>query len=163
MIFNSLQRSTKCRYILYRCYSQLRINLVVMKLLMKSQVVAFWQTDRLSHHDISCKGRRENGDRSGQLVTPQHNSVSSRESVKKNPTLSWLVIRHLLRGQLLLRWYRRQQRVRVRVMIGFLVWGRVRIKIRIRVRVTFNVRVYHRHDRSNYCRRSKCRTFLSTL
>ena len=63
-----------------------------------------------------------------------------------------VVNQHLLRRQLLRRWYLRQQRVRVRVMIGFLVWGRIRIKIRIRVRVgvTFNVSVY---------RRSKCRTF----
>ena len=44
-------------------------------------------------------------------------------------------IRHLLWWQLLLRWYLRQQWVRVRVMIGFLVQGRVRIKIRIRVMV----------------------------
>ena len=58
-----------------------------------------------------------------------------------------------------------QQRVRVRVMIGFLVRGRVRIKIRFRVRVmvrvrvrvgvTFNVSIYHRSN----CRRSKYRTF----
>ena len=52
------------------------------------------------------------------------------------------------------------KRVRVRVMIGFLVQGRVRIKIRIRVRVrvgvTFNVSVYHRSN----CHRSKCRTFI---
>ena len=47
--------------------------------------------------------------------------------------------RHLFRRQLLLRWYLRQQRDRVRVIIGFLVWGRVRIRIRFRVRVTFNV------------------------
>ena len=58
-------------------------------------------------------------------------------------TCTSLVIRHLLQRQLLLRWYLRQQRVRVRVMIGFLVRGRVRIKIRVRVRVMFNVRVYH--------------------
>ena len=55
------------------------------------------------------------------------------------------MIRHLLRRQLLLPRYLRQQRVRVRVMIGFLVRGRVRIKIRIRVRVrvgvTFNISV----------------------
>ena len=71
-----------------------------------------------------------------------------------------LVIRHLLQGQLLLRWYLRQQRVRVRVMIGALVQGRVRIKIRIRVGVMFNVRVYHWSN----CRRSKlCRTFLHDL
>ena len=37
--------------------------------------------------------------------------------------------------------YLRQQRVRVKVMIGFLVRGRVRIKIRIRVRV--GVRFQH--------------------
>ena len=69
------------------------------------------------------------------------------------------VIQHLLRRQLLLRWYLRQQRVRVRVMIGFLVRGRVRIKIKIRVEVrvwvTFNVRVYHWSN----CHRSKCGTF----
>ena len=76
------------------------------------------------------------------------------------------VIRHLLWRQLLLRWYLWQQRVRVRVMIGFLVQGRVRIKIMIRVMVmvmvmvgvTFNVRVYHWSN----CRRSKCRTFSGT-
>ena len=55
------------------------------------------------------------------------------------------VIRHLPRRQLLLLWYLWQQRVRVRVMLRFLVWGRLRIKIRIRVRirvgVTFNIRV----------------------
>ena len=58
---------------------------------------------------------------------------------------NFLVIRHLLRRQLLRWWYLRQQRVRVRVMIGFLVRGRVRIKIRIRDRVrigvTFNVSI----------------------
>ena len=49
----------------------------------------------------------------------------------------------------------------MRVMIGFLVQGRVRIKIRFRVRVrvrvgvTLNVSVYHRSN----CRRSKCRKF----
>ena len=47
---------------------------------------------------------------------------------------------------------------RVRVMIGFLVQGRVRIKIRIwvrvRVGVTFNISVYHWSN----CRRSKRRT-----
>ena len=49
----------------------------------------------------------------------------------------------------------------MRVMIGFLVWGRVRIKIRIRIRVRvrigvmFNISVYHWSN----CRRSKCRTF----
>ena len=68
------------------------------------------------------------------------------------------VIRHLLRRQLLRWWYLGQQRVRVSVMIGFLVRGRVRIKIRIRVRVrvgvTFNVSIYHR---------SKCRTFENKL
>ena len=49
------------------------------------------------------------------------------------------------------------KRVRVRVMTGFLVRGRVRIKIRVRIRVavTFNVSVYHWSN----CRRSKCRTF----
>ena len=78
-----------------------------------------------------------------------------------------LLRRQLLRRQLLLRWYLKQQRVRVRVMIGFLVWGRVRIKIRIRVwvrvrvkvGVTFNVRVYHWSN----CRQSKCRTFGKTV
>ena len=45
------------------------------------------------------------------------------------------VIRHLLRRQLLLWWYLQQQRVRVKVMIGFLVQVRVRIKIGIRVRI----------------------------
>ena len=77
-------------------------------------------------------------------------------------TLARMVIRHFLRRKLLLQWYLQQQRVRVRVMIGFLVWGRVRIKIRIRVRVrvgvTFNVGVY----RWSTCRRSKCRTFAIT-
>ena len=55
------------------------------------------------------------------------------------------VIRHFLRRQLLhgLRWYLRQQRVRVRVTIGLLVRRRVMIKIRIRVGATFNVSVYH--------------------
>ena len=67
------------------------------------------------------------------------------------------VIRHLLRRQLLLRWYLRHKRVRVKEMIGFLVRGKVRIKIRVRVGVTFNVRVY----RWSNCRRSKCRTFVS--
>ena len=70
-----------------------------------------------------------------------------------------VVIRHLLRRQLLLPWYLAQQRVGVRVMIGFLVQGRVRIKIRIRVRVRvrvmFNISVYHWSN----CRRSKCHTF----
>ena len=58
-----------------------------------------------------------------------------------------VVIRHLLL------WYLWKQRVRVRVMIGFLVRGRIRIKIRIRVRVgvMFNVSVYH----GSNCRRSK--------
>ena len=76
------------------------------------------------------------------------------------------VIRHLLRWQLLRWWYLGQQRVRVRVMIGFLVWGRVRIKIRVRFRVrvrvrvgvTFNINIYHRSN----CRQSKCRTFVCT-
>ena len=60
------------------------------------------------------------------------------------------VIRHLLRRQLLLRWYLQQQIVWVRVMIGFLVQSRVRIKIMVRVRdivrvgVIFNVGIYHR-------------------
>ena len=89
------------------------------------------------------------------------------------PSLNWLlkkkcwsfvhysylkrVIRHLLRRQLLLRWYLWQQKVRVRVMIGFLVRDRVRIMIliRIRVGVTFNVSDYHLSN----CRRSNC-TFL---
>ena len=44
------------------------------------------------------------------------------------------MIQHLLWWQLLLLWYLGQQRVRVRVMIGFLVRGRIRIKIKIRVR-----------------------------
>ena len=63
-----------------------------------------------------------------------------------------LVIRHLLRRELLLQWYLQQQRVRVRVMIGCLLSGRVRIKIRdrVRVKVMFNVGIYHR---------SICRTF----
>ena len=54
---------------------------------------------------------------------------------------------------LLLRWYLRQQRVRVRVTIGFLVRGRVMIKIRIRigVMVTLTCSVYHWSN----CRRSK--------
>ena len=73
-----------------------------------------------------------------------------------------LVIRHLLRRQLLRWWYLGQQRLRVRVMIGFLVRGRVKIKIRFRVRVRvgvmFNINIYHR---SNY-RRSKCCTFVHT-
>ena len=68
-----------------------------------------------------------------------------------------LVIRHLLRRQLFLQWYLQQQRVRVRVMIGFLVWGRV--SIRVRVGVTFNVRVYHWSN----CHRSKCRTFTTAI
>ena len=48
-------------------------------------------------------------------------------------------------------------RVRVRVMIWFLVRGKVRImiKFRVRVGVTSNVSIYHRSN----CRRSKCRTF----
>ena len=60
-------------------------------------------------------------------------------------------------SDMLLRWYLRQQRVRVRVMIVFLVRGRVGVKISIRVRVgvTFSVSVYHWSN----CRRSKCRTF----
>ena len=62
------------------------------------------------------------------------------------------VIRHLLRRQLLRWWYLGQQRLRLGVMIRFLVRGRVRIKIRFRVRVTFNVSIYHRSN----CRRSKC-------
>ena len=68
------------------------------------------------------------------------------------------VIRHLLQRQLLLQWYLQQQRVGVRVMIQFLVWGRVRIKIRIRVKVvvTYNVRVYHWSN----CRRSNWHAFL---
>ena len=69
--------------------------------------------------------------------------------------ISFSVIRHLLRRQLLLQWFLRQQRVRVRVMIRFLVRGKVTIKIRNRVRVKFNVRVYHWSN----CRRSKCLTF----
>ena len=60
------------------------------------------------------------------------------------------VIRHLLR-QVLLRQYLIQQRVRVSVMIGYLVRGWVRIDVSI----TFNVRVHHWSN----CRRSKCRTF----
>ena len=51
-----------------------------------------------------------------------------------------MVIRHLLQRQLLLR-YLRQQRVTMKVMIGFIVRGRVRIKIRIRVRVGVGVGV----------------------
>ena len=45
---------------------------------------------------------------------------------------------------------------RVRIMIGFLVRGRVRIKIRFRVRVgvTLNVTIYHRSN----CGQSKCCT-----
>ena len=66
---------------------------------------------------------------------------------------------HLLRRQLLLPWYLGQQRVRVRVMIGCLVRGRVRFEITIRVRVRFNVSVYHRSN----CRRSKCCTFVHAL
>ena len=73
------------------------------------------------------------------------------------------VIRHLLRRQLLLWWYLQQQRVRVRVMIGFLVQGRVRIieirsrvRDRVRVGVMFNASIYHRIN----CRRSKCRTLI---
>ena len=50
--------------------------------------------------------------------------------------MTTLVIWHLLWWQLLLQWYPWQQRVRVRVMIGFLVQGGVRNKIMIRVRVT---------------------------
>ena len=51
----------------------------------------------------------------------------------------------------------------MRVMIGFLVQGRVRFKIRIRIRVRVRVRVgvmfnVNIYDRIN-CRRSKCRTF----
>ena len=59
--------------------------------------------------------------------------------------------------QLLLQWYLQQERVRVRVTIGFLAPGRVIMKIRIRIRVgvTFNVKVYH----WSKCCRSKCRTF----
>ena len=45
------------------------------------------------------------------------------------------VIQHLLRWKLLLLWYLRQEKVRVRVMIGFLVRGKVRIEIWIRVRI----------------------------
>ena len=55
--------------------------------------------------------------------------------------------------QLLLRWYLRQQRVRVRVMIGFLVRVGEGL-IRVRVGVTFNGMIYHWSN----CR-SKCRTF----
>ena len=49
----------------------------------------------------------------------------------------------------------------MRVMIGFLVQGRVRIKIKIRVRVgvTFNVSVYHWSN----CPGSKCRTFHGSV
>ena len=67
------------------------------------------------------------------------------------------VLQHLLRRQLLLRWYRRQQRVGVKVLIGLLFRGRARIKIRVRVRVgvTFNVGIYHWSS----CRKSKCCTF----
>ena len=47
-------------------------------------------------------------------------------------------------------------------MIGVLSQGRVRIKIRIgirvRVGVTFDVSIYHWSN----CRRSKCRTFLTS-
>ena len=49
----------------------------------------------------------------------------------------------------------------MRVMIGFLVWGRVRLQIRIRVMVRiavgvmFNVSVYHWSN----CHRSNCRIF----
>ena len=71
-----------------------------------------------------------------------------------------VVIRHLLRQQLLLWWYLQQQRVRVRIMIGFLVQGMVRIKsrirVRVRIRVMFNVSIYHR---SNCCRSKCCHTF----
>ena len=71
--------------------------------------------------------------------------------------LSCKVIRHLLWWQLLLRWYLWKQRVRMRVMIGFLVRGSVRIKIRVRVRVgvSVNVGVYCWSN----CHWSKCRTF----
>ena len=60
--------------------------------------------------------------------------------------------------QLLLSWYFGQQRVRVRVMIGFWVQGRVGIKIKIRVGVRFNVSVYHWSN----CRRSKWHTVRGT-
>ena len=54
-----------------------------------------------------------------------------------------MLIWHFLWRQLLLRWYLRQQRVRVRVMIGFFIWDRIRIKVRVRVRVKFIVSLYH--------------------
>ena len=51
----------------------------------------------------------------------------------------------------------------MRVIIGFLVQGRVRIKIRVRVTVRvgvmFKVSIYHRSNR----RRSNCRTFSDQL
>ena len=62
------------------------------------------------------------------------------------------VIWHLLRRQLLRWWYLGQQRVRIKVIIGFLVWDRAMIKIRVRVGVSFNVGIYHRSN----CRRSNC-------
>ena len=87
-------------------------------------------------------------------------SLSAVPCLCMNKRLVGGVIRHLLRRQLLLWWYLQQQRVRVRVMIGFLVQGRVRIKIRIRVRVRvgvmFNVSIYH----GSNCRQGKCRTFV---
>ena len=51
--------------------------------------------------------------------------------------VSSTVIRHLLRQQLLLRCYLQQQRVRVRVMIGFWVQGRVKIWNRVGLCLTF--------------------------
>ena len=60
---------------------------------------------------------------------------------------------------LLLRWDLQQQKVTVRIMIGILVWGRVRIKIRIGVGVMFNISVYH----WSKCRRSKRCTFPNWL
>ena len=103
-------------------------------------------------HTVSFPARRARSRRSA-----GHTTVSS--------CSQFLVIRHFLRRQLLQWWYLRQQRVRVRVMIGFLVRGRVRIKImfRVRVRVTFgvtyNVGIYHRSN----CRRCMQMSYIPIL
>ena len=98
------------------------------------------------------------------LVFNIHETHNNCDTPVYNTWNATRVIQHLLQRQLLRLWYLRQQRVRVRVMIGFLVRDRVRIKIMIRVRVrvrvgvTFNVGVY----RWSNCRRSKCRTFATS-
>ena len=59
-----------------------------------------------------------------------------------------MVIQHVLRWQLPLRWYLQRQRVRARVIIWLLVQGNVRIRVRVMVKVgvRFNISICHRNN-----------------